>query len=241
MIAPLPRRVVLFDIDGTLVAGGPAKDAFMAAMLETYGTTGDVETVSFAGKTDPQIARELLLREGFSPERIEEGFPSLWEGYTRRLAEALVHRPMEVLPGVVELLDALGELPDVGLGLLTGNIRRGAELKLGSAGLWDRFATGGFGSDAEDRDALPAVALQRARSVWHDGITPADAVIVGDTPRDVTCGLRSGIRTLAVATGRFGVDDLRASGAHRVVPDLRDTEALVSWISGEGGAARAPA
>ena len=143
------RRLVLFDIDGTLVRGGPAKDAFHQAMLSVYGTAGPIQDHDFSGKTDPQIARELLHRAGFDDERIDAGLPDLWDGYLTGLAEGLTSRPMEILTGVAALLDALDREGDVALGLLTGNIARGARLKLGSVGLHDRFAVGGYGSDHE--------------------------------------------------------------------------------------------
>lgn len=225
------RRLILFDIDGTLVAGGPAKHAFEAAMIETYGTIGDVAGVSFAGKTDPQIARELLTAVGFEREAIDAGMPELWERYTAHLEERLHSRPMRILPGVFELLDALAELEDVGLGLLTGNIARGAELKLGSAGLWDRFAIGGFGSDHEERDELPAVALDRARVHWSVTIEAADAVVVGDTPRDVGCGRAGGTRTVAVATGSYVAAELVAAGADHVIEDLSATTEVVTLLA----------
>jgi phosphoglycolate phosphatase len=224
------RRVILFDIDGTLVWGGPAKEAFVEAMRDTFGTAGDSDGVSFAGKTDPQIARELLVREGLDASDIEVGFPDLWDRYTTNLAERLVELPMDVLPGVPELLAALSGRDDVGMGLLTGNIERGAQLKLGSAGLLDHFELGSYGSDHEERDELPAVAMERARSVWQSELTAADAIIVGDTPRDVTCGLAGGMRTLAVATGHFGASALEEAGAYHVVEDLTDVEALLSVL-----------
>lgn len=225
------RRLILFDVDGTLVSGGPAKHAFEAAMVETYGTVGEVAGVSFAGKTDPQIARELLSGAGFDRESIDAGLPELWERYVAHLEERLPDVPVRVLPGVLELLDALAELEDVGLGLLTGNIARGAELKLGSAGLWDRFAIGGFGSDHEERDELPSVALDRARLHWSVTLEAGDAVVVGDTPRDVGCGRAGGTRTVAVATGSFVAEELRAAGADHVLEDLSATLEVVTLLT----------
>jgi phosphoglycolate phosphatase-like HAD superfamily hydrolase len=225
------RRLILFDIDGTLLSGGPAKPAFEAAMVETYGTIGDIRGVSFAGKTDPQIARELLTTVGFERDAIDAGLPELWVRYTAHLEERLEDRPMQVLPGVRELLDALAGLDGVGLGLLTGNIVRGAELKLGSAGLWDRFEIGGFGSDHEERDELPSVALERARVHWRVAIDAADAVVVGDTPRDVGCGRAGGTRTLAVATGTFPAADLVEAGADHVLDDFRSTLDVVALLT----------
>jgi phosphoglycolate phosphatase-like HAD superfamily hydrolase len=225
------RRLILFDIDGTLVSGGPAKHAFETAMVETYGTAGDVAGISFAGKTDPQIARELLTRAGFDRGSIDEGLPGLWLRYLTYLEAGLGERPMRVLEGVRELLDALAAVDGVALGLVTGNIAGGASLKLGAAGLWERFQVGGYGSDHEERDHLPAIALERARSHWRAPLSARDAVVVGDTPRDVRCGRVGGTRTLAVATGRFGTTELRAAGADHVVEDLSATERVVELLT----------
>jgi phosphoglycolate phosphatase len=225
------RRLILFDIDGTLVRGGPAKVAFETAMLETYGTTGDVHSVSFAGKTDPQIARELLSGAGFDQETIDAGFRDLWGRYLRYLEAGLGEAPMRVLAGVRDLLDALVAVEGVALGLVTGNIAGGAALKLGSAGLWDRFAVGGYGSDHEERDALPGIALERARAHWRAELPAREAVIVGDTPRDVACGRAGGTRTLAVATGSFSAADLRAAGADHVVEDFSATDRVIELLT----------
>jgi phosphoglycolate phosphatase len=224
------RRIILFDIDGTLVSGGPAKHAFETAMVETYGTAGDVAGMSFAGKTDPQIARELLSGAGFEQRHIDERMPMLWERYLGYLSEGLGSHPMRVLAGVRELMDALGTVEDVALGLVTGNIAGGARLKLESAGLWERFVIGGYGSDSEDRDLLPGIALERARSHWRVPLPAHEAVIVGDTPRDVGCGRAGGTRTLAVATGHFSTTDLAAAGADHVVEDFTATERVLELL-----------
>jgi phosphoglycolate phosphatase len=226
------RRLILFDIDGTLVRGGPAKTAFVDAMAETYGTQGDPDRVSFAGKTDPQIAREILSGAGLDHAAIDEGFPALWERYLGRLERALESHPMTVLPGVPELLTGLAALDGVALGLVTGNIAGGAKLKLGSAGLWDHFAVGSYGSDHEERDELPTIALGRARERWGRPIAARDALIVGDTPRDVACGRACDIRTLAVATGTYTTHELREAGADDVVEDLSATEQVVALLTG---------
>ena len=225
------RRVAFFDIDGTLMTGGPAKNAFCGAMIDTFGTVGNVEEVSFGGKTDPQIARELLVGIDYSVDLIEERFPSLWHSYTERLADELTQCPMQVLPGVHELLNILKRMDDIGVGLLTGNIARGAQLKLDSAGLTEHFVLGSYGSDHEEREHLSRIALQRARDMWNPALCPENTVVIGDTPRDVDCGLAIGARTLAVATGSFSSSQLAKTGADRVVIDLTDTDEIVSYLA----------
>ena len=224
------RTLVLFDIDGTLVRGGPAKQAFHHALVHAYGTAGDIQVHDFAGKTDPQIARELLTGAGLADRDVDEGLPRLWGRYLEELETRLLDLPMELLPGVAELLEALDAEGGVALGLLTGNISGGARLKLGSVGIAGRFAVGSYGSDHEERDCLPAIAIERARAHYGVEFERSRVVVVGDTPRDVKCGLHEGVRTLAVATGRFGAGDLEKAGAHAVFSDLTRTSAVVSCL-----------
>lgn len=217
-------RLILFDIDGTLVRGGPARGAFHVALEHAFGTAGAIDTHDFSGKTDPQIARELLLGAGLSPARVDAGLEVLWERYLAELEARLAHTPMQRLAGVPELIDALEASGRAALGLVTGNIVHGARLKLGSVGLADRFRVGGFGSDHEVRNHLPGIAIARAREAWGRDF-PRDSVwIVGDTPLDVACGRHEGVRTLAVATGRHRADELAACGADVVVEDLSALE-----------------
>jgi len=225
------RRILLFDIDGTLVSGGPAKDAFLEAMVETYGTAGDIHGLDFAGKTDPGIARQLLSGVGMDHETIERSLDELWGRYLACLEARLPDDPVRVLPGVADVLEALAGHDDVGIGLLTGNIVGGARLKLGSAGLWEHFDFGSYGSDHEERDELPAIAVGRAQELWGTSVTAADAIVVGDTPRDVACGRAGGTRTLAVATGYFSFEDLEATGADHVLEDLCSTTDVVTLLT----------
>jgi phosphoglycolate phosphatase len=225
------KHLLLFDIDGTLVRGGPAKGAFMRAMSMVFRTHAFVDGVDFSGKTDPQIVRELLRGAGFGDGEIERGFDTLWATYLEELERRLPEHPMTVLPGVRPLLDTLHGMDGVALGLLTGNILEGARLKLGSVGLLDFFPIGSFGSDSELREDLPQVAMRRAARNWGITFHPSSVVVVGDTPRDVACGKYEGTRTVAVATGKFTTEALAAAGADQVLQDLGDLgralEALV--------------
>ncbi len=224
-------RLILFDIDGTLVEGGPAKDAFHDALLSVFGTAGPVESVEFSGKTDPQIARELLRHEGLEDPEIDQGLPELWRAYLAELEQRLPLTPMQPLPGVRVLLEGLLD-SSVGVGLVTGNIRGGARLKLGSAGFAGCFSVGSFGSDSEERDDLPRIAMERARRFWKAMLPPESVVVVGDTPRDVASGRRNGTRTLAVATGRFPASALERAGAHTVLEDLSSTDEVLGILLG---------
>ena len=219
------RALLLFDIDGTLLTGGPAKGAFHRAMLAVYGTAGPIDTHSFGGKTDPQIARELLLADGFEADVINDGLPELFDHYLAELERNLIQLPMVTLPGVEELLVHLRERDDVGLGLVTGNVQRGAHLKLESASISpDFFPIGAFGSDHEERNELPGFAIERAcESLGFDpGVGPA--VIIGDTPKDVECGRAHGARTVAVATGKVSMDRLRCAEPDVLLESLEDLD-----------------
>jgi phosphoglycolate phosphatase-like HAD superfamily hydrolase len=224
------RTLILFDIDGTLVRGGPAKVAFETAMLETFGTAGAIDSHEFSGKTDPQIARELLTGAGLEDDAIDAGLAELWDGYIGEFEARVGDNPMKLLPGVASLIEALRAEPDVALGLVTGNIVRGALAKLGSVGLADVFEVGGYGSDHEVREHLPAIALQRAFEAWGVRFPPESAVIVGDTPRDVECGKYEGTRTVAVATGRIPRSRLEATGADTVLDDFSDVASVMEVL-----------
>ena len=227
------KRLILFDVDGTLVWGGPAKEAFTVALGKAFGTTGPVNLVSFAGKTDPQIAREVLRKAGLDDARIDVGLPTLWTLYPRELERRLPAKPVTALPGARHLLAALEATGEAAVGLVTGNIRAGARLKLASAGLAaDAFAAGGFGCDRECRNHLPAIAVGRAERAWGVRFPPASVVVVGDTPLDVECGRHYGARTFAVATGHFSARELRATGADHVATDLTRTREVVEVLMG---------
>jgi phosphoglycolate phosphatase-like HAD superfamily hydrolase len=225
-------RLLLFDIDGTLVWGGPAKGAFELAMKKVFGTAGPIGGHDFSGKTDPQIARELLELAGVETDRIEAGFGDLWREYLGELEIRLTDRPMDVLPGVRRLLDELDQMEDVALGLLTGNIAEGARLKLGSVGLGDFFSIGGYGSDSEFREELPAVAMDRAAQAFGREFPPSSVVVVGDTPRDVACGKHGGTLTVAVATGWHDAESLAACDPDHVLSDLSDLGESIRTLVG---------
>ena len=228
------KRLVLFDIDGTLLTtDGAPRRAFHRAMLEVYRTAGPIATHAFDGKTDPQIARELLTHAGLPQAAVDRGMDALWTSYLRELSIEF-SRPgtrTTVLPGIAALLHELESRPDdVVLGLLTGNIEQGAVLKLASARIRSTFRVGAFGSDCERRDGLPPLAVERARAAVGVEFSRRDIVIIGDTPSDVTCGRALDVRAIGVATGRYHEDELRAAGAPIVFTDLSQTQDVLDAI-----------
>ena len=222
--------LLLFDIDGTLTLGGPARKAFALALEQTYGTAGPISAHDFSGKTDTRSVREILGAVGFDPERIEAGLPRFLDRYLAELAWRIGAEPATALPGAHALIAALEARDDVFLGLVTGNVKRGAQLKLESAGLWDPFPVGAFGSDHEDRNELPPFAMRRAAANWGRAFGGEDTVIIGDTPRDVACGKAVGAATVAVTTGRFSAAELASAGADRVLSGFSDLEASLEAL-----------
>ena len=224
------RRLILFDIDGTLAEGGPAKKAFCEAMLSTFGTVGTIGPYSFAGKTDPQIAREMLIGSGFKDAEVNRGLSLLWDAYVKGLKSRIVENPMVLLPGVRELIQALKAETEVVLGLVTGNIVRGANIKIRSIGLEGNFQVGAYGSDHEYRQHLPGIALEKAMEMWGVRFSKDCVFVVGDTPRDVSCGKYHGTKTMAVATGPFNKDELLTTGADTVFEDFSEVSAVLKVL-----------
>ena len=226
-------RLVLFDIDGTLLlSDGAGRRAMEGALTHVFGSPGD-PGYRYDGKTDLQITRELMRLEGHDDEAIDAGREAVLAGYLHRLRAELggAEHHVQLLPGVPELLDALEPRPDVVLGLLTGNVAEGAETKLRAAGIdFARFRVNAFGSDHEHRPMLPAVAQGRMREAFGLDVRGDRVVIIGDTPADIECGRDIGARAIAVATGRYGVEELRAHGPAAVFADLTDTDAVVGAV-----------
>jgi phosphoglycolate phosphatase-like HAD superfamily hydrolase len=228
------RKLVLFDIDGTILqSAGAGRRAIHAALAARGVNLAAAGEVRFDGKTDPQIVVELLVASGDpapeDPARISEVLEAYLAHLERDLAEH-GHRS-RLMPGIPHLLDRLEGDRGVVLGLLTGNIVRGARLKLRAAGLDPvRFRVGAFGSDHRLRDELPAIAARRAEP--HFGRLPRgpEVVIIGDTPADVRCGEGIGARAVAVATGGYTVAQLEAAGATAVFADFTEVERVMETI-----------
>ncbi len=214
-------RLVLLDIDGTLLdCGRQTRPFFAAALREVYGVAGEVDGYDFAGRTDPGIAVGLLTAAGLPRDEVVARLPRLRESYLARLDAGLDPAGMRLLPGVRPLLERLSSRDDVVLGLLTGNWEPGARIKLSRLGLDGFFRFGAYGCDGIERDELPPIALARAERLTGRRFAPREALIVGDSRFDVACARAHGIPSLAVATGSTPAEALREAGADWVVPDL---------------------
>jgi len=227
------RKLVLFDIDGTLVRDdGAARDAFSAALVTVYGYDTRLDRYDFSGRTDPGISRMVLTDGGFALSEIEAGIGGLWDAYLDGLRARISPELVRVMPGIPSLLERLQAMPEVTLGLLTGNIEPGARIKLSVHDLNRYFPFGAFGSDSPQRDELPPIAVARAAEHGVNGFTTRDAVIIGDSIWDVRCARPHGSRAIAVATGPTRIDTLRDESPDALFETLADTEAVIDAILG---------
>jgi phosphoglycolate phosphatase-like HAD superfamily hydrolase len=230
------RRLVLFDIDGTiLLTSGAGRRAIVAALAGEVSDTTGFDRVRFDGKTDPQIVAELLGTAGHAVERESDRVRAVCERYVGLLARELElpSASTTLMPGVPGLLDRLEAEPGVVLGLLTGNLADGAALKLRAGGIArERFRVGADGSDSGHRPDLPAIAARRAAPLFGRVPHGAEVVIIGDTPADIACGSGIAARAVAVATGGYSVAELERCGPYAVFEDLGDTEAVLRAVLG---------
>jgi len=221
-------RLILFDIDGTLMnCGRQVAQVFTSALREVYGTHGDVASYSFAGRTDPGIVLDLMSASGIPQSAVLERLPRMQRLYLERLGDQLEPSKMRLLPGVRDLLDRLASKDDLTLGLLTGNWSQGARVKLSKFDLNGYFPFGAFGDDGFDRRDLVPAALARAEEATGRRFEVDEVLIVGDSVLDVDCGRAHGVPVLAVATGLTPASALETAGATWVTPDLPSAGAYV--------------
>ena len=218
-------RLVLFDIDGTLVRTGGAGVKAFAKVFETeFGAVDGFERLKFGGRTDASLLREFFSIHQIAPT--PENFRRFFERYVFWLDHIIRDCQGEVCPGVREFLQELQAMPQAPLlGLLTGNIRLAAEIKLRHFELWDTFVTGGFADDHEERDQIAAIARERGSRLSGRSLEGSEVLIVGDTPLDIRCARAIGAKVLAVATGGSALEELRSHKPDWVVADLTQIRA----------------
>jgi phosphoglycolate phosphatase-like HAD superfamily hydrolase len=228
-------HLILFDIDGTLVlTGGAGVRAMNRACEDLVRSENAMAGVTFAGRTDWSILDDILRNHGRALDEVL--LDELRARYVAHLAEeiALPGRGVkDVMPGIRALLEALASRASVHVGLLTGNFVEGARIKLEYFDLWRYFAWGAFGGDASNRNDLVPIAVSRARAhgIDVDTIRPSDVLVVGDTPNDIECALVAGATPIAVATGSYTVDQLRAAGATIVFDNLSETDKFLRLLT----------
>lgn len=226
-------KLVLFDIDGTIMRSSSAgRDAMENALHDVFGTRGD-QSFWYDGKTDRQIIRELMYLEGHDDSYINGHIDGVIKLYLQELEKNLADtsRDVTMYPGIPELIDAVETRENTVMGLLTGNVETGAKLKLQAVGIDStRFVVNAFGSDNEVRAELPAIACRRLYERLGVEVTGSDVIVIGDTPADIHCGRSIGARAIGVATGRYSMEELLEHSPHAVFPDLSDTSTVMSAI-----------
>lgn len=221
------NKLVLYDIDGTLItAGGAGTRSLNRAFHRLFGIEEAFRTISMAGKTDPQIMREGLKLHGL--DHLDGNVDKMIGQYLFFLKEEIENPMRHIMPGIQESLDLFGDR-GITIGLLTGNLEKGAKIKLSPFGIFDYFNSGAFGSDHEDRNELLPIAIEKYKKQGLE-FSPKDCYVIGDTPRDVQCAKVHGAYCIAVATGPYSVDDLRNTEADIVFESLENVEKCYSFI-----------
>jgi phosphoglycolate phosphatase len=218
-------RLVLFDIDGTLVhTGGAGVKAFARAFATEFGVPNGADPLKFAGRTDLSLVREFFTNQRIEPS--SENFDRFFASYLRWLQQLIPDCTGGACQGVLEFYDELRALPEPPLtGLLTGNIKKGARIKLERFNLWDKFPFGGFADDHEDRPQIAAAALRRGSQQFGRPLRGEEVLVIGDTPMDIHCGRAIGAKVLAVATGGATLEELQQHNPDWAVPDLTHVSA----------------
>ena len=226
----MPDRLILFDIDCTLVdAHGAGGRAILRAIKDVYGVEGELGDYSFHGRTDPGIIADLAALWGADGSGDVDACIAR---YLELLRGEIDRGEVETLPGIRELVTALAADRRALVGLLTGNVAEGARLKLEPTGLLSLFKVGAYGSDSALRADLPAVAVARAEALTGRRFAGKDVVVIGDSPADVECGASLGVTAVAVATGRHSVDELAARAPDHLFADFSDWRAAYEAIIG---------
>lgn len=223
------QRLLLWDIDGTLISTGAAGHrAIELATAQRFEGNGKLEGVEIAGRTDISIAHQVLAKYG--EPLTDENIASFLALYLELLAQELPRSQGRVMPGVLELLQRAENRDDMILGLLTGNLRRGAQLKLQHYQLWHFFELGAFADDHHDRNQLGAFALDRVKERSGADFLPANVDVIGDTGHDIACGKAFGARTIAIATGSWTRERLATHAPDFLFDDLSDVEEVIATL-----------
>ncbi len=223
------KKLILFDIDGTLMhTGGAGTRSMNLAFEELFGVKDAFKGISMAGKTDMQIMKQGLRTHSL-PD-MDGSLTGMVGSYLKFLSKEIDNPDRTLKPGIQETLNVLKGM-NAALGLLTGNLEKGAHIKLKAFGIDDYFLAGAFGSDHEDRDMLLPIAIDKFSQMGFD-FSPLESIVIGDTPRDVRCAKVHGAKCIAVATGPYSKEDLLATDADVVFDTLEDVGRCVSFIQG---------
>jgi len=225
----MQKRLLLFDIDGTLIhSGGAGMHALRRTLADRFGIEDNLTDVEIAGMTDSGIVISILKKHNIPVTN--ENVSAYLDGYAHHLSLELPRREGKLLPGILELLEKLRARPNVVLALLTGNISRGAQLKLEHYGVWHFFEFGAFADDHHDRNQLGPFARSRAKEKHGREFSPEEIDVIGDTPRDIACGKAFGARTIAVATGTWSRAELAEHEPDFLIDDFSDVDGLIDTL-----------
>jgi phosphoglycolate phosphatase len=225
----LNKRLLLFDIDGTLIhSGGAGVHALKRTLAERFGIADDLDDIEIAGMTDSGIVVSILKKHRIPATN--ENIAAFLDSYVHFLSLELPRREGKLLPGVLELLEKLKSRPVLVLALLTGNVSRGAQLKLEHYGVWHFFEFGAFADDHQDRNQLGSFAVTRAKEKHGREFSATEIDVIGDTPRDITCGKAFGARTIAVATGTYSREELAEHQPDFLIDDLSDVDRVIDTL-----------
>jgi phosphoglycolate phosphatase len=218
-------KLFLFDIDGTLLTtDGAGRAALKSAGADLFTIEEDLRTINVSGSTDTAIVQEILLHHSLDVSTANVN--RYLGGYLVWLRQHLASQSGAILPGIIPLLDVLSQ-DGQAVGLLTGNVRRGAEIKLTAHGIWDRFSFGAFGDDNSDRNQLGPIAKRRAEAALNTEFAEHEIFVIGDTPKDIACARAFGAVAVAVATGRYSLANLSEHQPDHLCRDLADTKDLL--------------
>ena len=223
------KKLLLFDIDGTLVdTGGTGFPALRLALSDGFGIEDDLQHLSLAGATDTNLCRQILAHHGIEPT--PENIARYLDGYLHHLQRLMPEKSGRVLPGILDLLDRVKQRPDLVIALLTGNLIRGAEIKLAHFGIWHFFEFGAFADDHHVRDELGHFAKTRATEKHGTEFPPESIFVIGDTPKDIACGRAIGAKTVAVATGEYTVTQLKIHQPDFLFENFSETAAALEQL-----------
>lgn len=226
------KKLLLFDIDGTLIRSNGAGRLTLAYALEKrFGTAGPLESYNMSGKTDPRIIMDLLTAVGIPAKEIKNSLPAIYELMAEHGQDIFAEKEMTACVGVPELLFQLNAREDVLLGLLTGNAQLTAPLKLAAAGIDPlQFKVGAYGSDALDRNDLPAIGMFRANQLTGEAFDGSNTIIIGDTPADILCARAGKATAVAVASGWHASHTLAEYRPDHLFENLGDTRSVLQAL-----------
>jgi phosphoglycolate phosphatase len=227
-------KLVLFDIDGTLITSrGAGRRAMRTALERVFGAAGGIDEYDLRGRTDTRIVHDVMGALGWEPARVKERLDDFFEAYLGGLTSEIGDgRHVVTLPGVSAVVARLAQSPEALLGLVTGNIEEGARIKLLPTGLWPHFSVGAYGSDHMDRRRLPSLAARRAQALVGYPFAATDVVVIGDTPHDIDCARAFGAVAVAVTTGQYTRAALGADRPEFLFDNLGDVEQVLAAVLG---------